>query len=143
MKTNLLLPVLLLSLVLAAPAMARADQKPESIAEKMTVKLARGVTNAATCAVELPKQTILSIRDMGAAGVVVGPLKGIAMTVYRAFIGATEVAFFLVPQPGYYDPMIDPAYVFEGWEPRRDATLMSPQIDEPPAAPAPSPKEAP
>jgi hypothetical protein len=28
----------------------------------------------------------------------------------------------MVPQPGYYDPMIDPAYVWEGWEPKRDTT---------------------
>lgn len=132
MKSNLLLPVTLLAVMLTVPVLAGADQKPESIAEKMTVKFARGVANAATCPIELPKQTILTIRDMGAPGIVVGPLKGIAMTVYRGFIGAMEVAFFLVPQPGYYDPMIDPAYVWEGWEPKRDASLMSPQLDAAP-----------
>jgi putative exosortase-associated protein (TIGR04073 family) len=127
MKTNLLLPVVLLVVMLTVPVMASADQKPETIAEKMSVKFARGVANAATCFVELPKQTILTIRDMGGTGVVIGPLKGVAMTIYRGFIGAVETTFFLVPQPGYYDPMMEPAYVWEGWEPKRDPAVMSPQ----------------
>jgi len=117
--------------------MARADQQPETIAEKMAVKLTRGVTNAATCIVELPKQSVLTVRDMGGAGYVVGPLKGVVMTLYRGFIGMTEAAFFLVPQPGYYDPMIDPAYVWEGWEPKRDTSAISTQ-----SGPAPSQQEA-
>jgi len=137
MKTNLLLPVVLLAVVLMVPVMARADQQPEMIAEKMAVKLTRGVANIATCIVELPKQSVLTVRDMGAAGYVVGPLKGIGMTLYRGFIGMTETVFFLVPQPGYYDPMIDPAYVWEGWEPKRDTSGASSQ-----GAPAPSPQEA-
>ena len=137
MRTNLLLPVVLLAVVLTIPAMARADQQPETIAEKMAVKLTRGVTNAATCIVELPKQSVLTVRDMGGAGYVVGPLKGVVMTLYRGFIGMTEAVFFLVPQPGYYDPMIDPAYVWEGWEPKRDTSAISTQ-----SGPAPSQQEA-
>ena len=38
------------------------------------------------------------------------------MTLYRAFTGIIETVFFLVPQPGYYDPMIDPEFVWNGWE---------------------------
>jgi putative exosortase-associated protein (TIGR04073 family) len=105
------------------PAFAAEMPKPESIAEKMSFKLVRGVTNVATSIVELPKQTILTGRNHGAVGYVVGPLKGIGMTVYRTFIGLTETLFFLVPQPGYYDPMIDPEFVWQGWEsPRRNAS---------------------
>ncbi len=137
MKTNLLLPVVLLAVVLMVPVMARADQQPEMIAEKMAVKLTRGVTNVATSIVELPKQSVLTVRDMGTVGYVVGPLKGIGMMLYRGFIGMTEAVFFLVPQPGYYDPMIDPAYVWEGWEPKRDTSAVSSQ-----GGPVPSPQEA-
>jgi hypothetical protein len=38
------------------------------------------------------------------------------MTLYRAFIGTTETVFFVVPAPGYYDPMIDPEFVWQDWE---------------------------
>ncbi|MBI1921603.1 MAG: exosortase system-associated protein, TIGR04073 family [Geobacter sp.] len=104
-----------------SPAFAEQEKKPEAVVERMTVKFVRGVTNMATAIVELPKQSYLTVRDMGGPGYVVGPLKGVGMTVYRAFIGAAETVFFLVPQPGYYDPMIDPEYVWQGWEEYRPA----------------------
>jgi len=122
---NKLLPALAISilLLLTIPAFAAEMPKPESIAEKMSFKLVRGVTNFATSIVELPKQTILTVENHGAIGYVVGPLKGVEMTLYRAFIGLTEAVFFLVPQPGYYDPMIDPEFVWQGWEsPRADVS---------------------
>lgn len=122
MKKALLLSALLFALVFTLPGAALAEQKPEMIAEKMAIKLTRGVANTFTSIVELPKQTVLTVRDMGPAGYVVGPLKGVGMTLYRGFIGLAETVFFLVPQPGYYDPMIDPAYVWDGWEPKRDTT---------------------
>ena len=137
MKTFLLLPAVLLAVVLTVPVPVRADQQPEMIAEKMAVKFTRGLANTATCVVELPKQTILTVRDMGAAGYVVGPAKGVIMTLYRGIIGMTEALFFLVPQPGYYDPMIEPTYVWEGWEPKRDMSAISSQN-----SPAPSQQEA-
>ncbi len=129
MKTTKLLSTMLLLAVavFALPVAARADQQPEMIVEKMAVKLTRGVTNAVTSIVELPKQSILTVREMGGAGYVVGPLKGIGMTLYRGFIGMTEAVFFLVPQPGYYDPMIDPPYVWEGWEPKRETSVVLPE----------------
>ena len=122
MKKALLLSALLFALVFTLPGAALAEQQPEMIAEKMAIKLTRGVANTFTSIVELPKQTVLTVRDMGPAGYVVGPLKGVGMTLYRGFIGLAETVFFLVPQPGYYDPMIDPAYVWDGWEPKRDTT---------------------
>ena len=122
MKKALMLSALLFALVLTVPGAALAELQPEMIVEKMAIKLTRGVANTFTSIVELPKQTMLTVRDMGPTGYVIGPLKGIGMTLYRGFIGMTETVFFLVPQPGYYDPMIDPAYVWEGWEPKRDTT---------------------
>lgn len=120
MKNRQMLSAMLFVFLLTAPLVAFADQQPEMIVEKMAVKLTRGVTNTFTSIAELPKQSILTVREMGRPGYVIGPLKGIGMTLYRGFIGMTEAIFFLVPQPGYYDPMIEPTYVWEGWEPKRD-----------------------
>lgn len=108
------------TLSFATPLFAQDQPKAEFIVEKMAFKLARGITNVGTSIVELPKQSYLSVRDRGAVGYVVGPLKGIGMTLYRAFIGTAEAVFFLVPQPGYYDPMIDPEYVWDGWDKARE-----------------------
>jgi len=122
MKKILLFSALLFAFAFTVPQAVLAEQQPEMIAEKMAVKFTRGVANTFTSIAELPKQTVLTVRDMGPAGYLIGPLKGVGMTLYRGFIGMTEAVFFLVPQPGYYDPMIDPAYVWEGWEPKRDTT---------------------
>ncbi len=124
MKKQSLFLTLLVMIALAAPISAFADEQPEMIAGKMAMKFTRGMANSVTGIVELPKQTILTVREMGGVGYVVGPLKGIGMTVYRTLIGAGEMVFFLVPQPGYYDPMIDPAYVWEGWETKRETTPL-------------------
>ena len=122
MKKVLLLSAFLFAFVSLCPILAHADQKPEMIAEKMAIKLTRGVTNAVTSIVELPKQTILTGRDMGPVGYIIGPIKGVGMTFYRALIGVTETVFCMVPQPGYYDPMMEPEYVWQGWEPKRDTS---------------------
>ena len=122
MKKVLLLSALFCAFVVMRPGLAAADQQPEMIAEKMAVKFTRGVTNTVTSIVELPKQTILTTRNMGPVGMVIGPIKGVGMTVYRGVVGIAETLFCMVPQPGYYDPMIDPAYVWQGWEPKRDTT---------------------
>ncbi|GLI37680.1 exosortase system-associated protein, TIGR04073 family [Geobacter hydrogenophilus] len=114
---------LTLTLSCSTPLLAQDEPKPEFVVEKMAFKLARGVTNFATAIVELPKQSYLSVRDRGNVGYVIGPLKGVGMTLYRAFIGATEAVFFPVPQPGYYDPMIEPDFVWKGWEPPQRATV--------------------
>ena len=127
MKRILLINLLLLSVILILPYSATAEQQPEMIAEKMSIKLARGVANTFTSLAEIPKQTILTGREMGPMGyALIGPLKGIGMSLYRGVIGLTETVFFLVPQPGYYDSMIEPAYVWEGWEPKRDTTPPMP-----------------
>jgi putative exosortase-associated protein (TIGR04073 family) len=123
MKRLAFVPLLLLAVLLILPLSTHAEQQPEMIAEKMAIKFSRGVANTFTGIAELPKQTILTGRDMGPVGyVVVGPLKGIGMSFYRTFIGLTESLFFAVPQPGYYDSMIDPSYVWEGWGPKRDTS---------------------
>lgn len=119
MKTLFLAVAILIAAFITSPAFATEMPRPESIAEKMSFKLVRGVTNFATSIVELPKQTILTGRNHGPIGYVVGPIKGVGMTLYRCFIGLTETVFFMVPQPGYYDPMMDPEFVWQGWDEQR------------------------
>jgi len=119
MRTLFLAVAISLNFIASIPAFATEMPKPESIAEKMTFKLVRGATNFVTAIIELPKQTILTGRNHGAVGYMVGPIKGVGMTFYRGLIGLTEAAFFLVPQPGYYDPMMEPEFVWQGWDEQR------------------------
>lgn len=121
--------------VVTVPAFAADTPRPDSIAEKMSFKLVRGVTNFATAIVEIPKQTILTAENHGEIGYLVGPIKGIGMALYRGLIGVTETVFFMVPQPGYYDPMMDPEFVWQDWDSGK-AKNGSPQSK---AAPAPAP----
>lgn len=120
---------LLLLCVFAVPAFAQEAQQPEAIAEKMAFKLVRGATNVVTGVVEIPKQSYLTVRDRGAIGYVVGPIKGVGMAFYRTLLGAVETVFFLVPQPGYYDPMINPEYVWHGWEEKRTDQKITKEPD--------------
>jgi putative exosortase-associated protein (TIGR04073 family) len=124
------LPLLLL-LCLATPLFAQESPKPEGIVDKMSFKFVRGVTNVATSIVEIPKQSYLTVRDRGAVGYVVGPIKGIGMTVYRAVLGAVEAVCFMVPQPGYYDPMLEPEYVWQGWEEMRTEPIKASDFEQP------------
>ena len=119
MRTRVTLLFLLLLMLCATTCFALEGQQPEAIAEKMAFKLVRGVANVTTSVVEIPKQSYLMVLDRGRIGYLVGPLKGMGMAFYRLFAGVTETVFFAVPQPGYYDSMIDPEYVWQGWEERR------------------------
>ncbi|HTP64880.1 MAG TPA: exosortase system-associated protein, TIGR04073 family [Geobacteraceae bacterium] len=119
MRIQSVLFSMLILFCLAAPVSALEGDKPENIVGKMAYKLTSGVTNIATSPAEFPKQCILSARDDGAVGYVIGPIKGVGMIVYRAFIGTIESFFFYIPQPGYYDPAINPDFVWNGWEKQR------------------------
>lgn len=120
-----IIAAIILLISLAVPSFAAETQKPESIAEKMSFKMVRGVTNLITSPAELPKQIILTGQTYGPQGYLVGTIKGVIMTCYRAFMGATETVFFAVPQPGYYDPMIDPEFVWQGWSSPQSSTPIS------------------
>jgi putative exosortase-associated protein (TIGR04073 family) len=119
MRTITIVLSLLLICSAGAPSFAQETPQSEAIAEKMAFKLVRGATNAVTSLVEIPKQSYLMVRDRGAVGYVVGPIKGFGMAFYRGLVGITETVFFMVPQPGYYDPMIEPEFVWKGWEEKR------------------------
>lgn len=116
-------------LFLAASPLPAAEQKPEAIAEKMAFKLVRGVTNVVTSPVEIPKQTVMTLRRHGAVGIIVGPVKGLGMMLYRGVMGITETVLFPVPQPGYYEPMVDPEFVWQEWDLPKKPTIRKEQQD--------------
>lgn len=118
-------------LLLTTNLYAATEQQAESITGKMAVKFGRGITNLVTAVVEIPKQTVLMGRDMGAVGYLVGPFSGVLMTSYRAVIGVAETVFFMVPAPGYYDEMIDPEFVWAGWESKRQQPVTPSNGDDP------------
>ena len=114
------------ALIIATPVMAN-EQKPADIAEKVSFKFVRGVTNVFTSIAEIPKQTMITARNHGNVGYVVGPVKGIGMFLYRGLIGFTETVFCLVPQPGYYEPMMDPEFVWHDWKDTKDPGMQEAQ----------------
>jgi putative exosortase-associated protein (TIGR04073 family) len=133
MRVYIALFSFLLFLGFVTPGFAQEQPKPETIVGKMAFKFTRGITNVATSIVEIPKQSYLSVRDQGGVGYVIGPLKGLGMTCYRALIGTVETVFFMVPQPGYYDPMVDPDFVWDGWgeRPQDHMRVKEAEPDEP------------
>src|SRR6266540_1020555 len=127
---------LILFLTFGTAAFAQETQRTDVIIEKMSFKLVRGVTNVATCLAEFPKQIYITSRNRGkTTGLIIGPLKGIGMSLYRGFTGIAETAFFMIPQPGYFDPMIDPDFVWKGWDDIRSDQNRTKEAEptEPPA----------
>ena len=100
-------------------AAAPREVTPEDVFQGMSAKFLRGITNLATCPAELPKQEYRTTRDLGVPGAFIGFFKGLGMVVYRGVSGALETALFLVPEPGFYESLTSPTFVWQGW---REAT---------------------
>lgn len=98
------------ALVAALPAFA--DQP--GYFEGSATKLARGVVNAASGWLELPKQTVIGGQENGASGVATGFVKGIGMTIGRTVAGGYETGTFWAPIPERFEPVMQPATVFTG-----------------------------
>lgn len=113
---NIFILTALILLGAASISSAEEIKKQEDIIGSMMTKLVRGVTNTVTCVVEIPKQTYKTVQAEGTSGYVVGPLKGVGMTFFRGIAGVAEAVLFVVPQPGYYDSMVDPAFVWQDWD---------------------------
>lgn len=90
------------------------NSSAQEVVDGMANKFARGVANTATGWLELPKQIAVTVQEEGPAkGLLVGPLKGVGMTLVRTLGGAGEALTFFVAWPGFFDPFIDPPYVWE------------------------------
>src|SRR3989338_34566 len=76
-------------------------------------KLGRGVANALTGWVELPKNIYkTSVEDNALAGVTLGLARGAGLTIVRTGAGIYEIATFPFPLPENYKPILEPEYVF-------------------------------
>lgn len=107
------------TLILAGGACARPYQtiensSPQEIVNGMSAKATRGIANVATGWLEFPKQIYVTSKEDGAvSGFLVGPLKGLGMTIVRTVSGAAEFLTFFSAYPNFYAPYFEPAYVWQ------------------------------
>ena len=80
--------------------------------ELATRKMFRGIANAATGWMEIPKQMSLTWQDSGpGVGLSWGLVKGIGYAIARSVGGAYEIVTFPLPIPEDYKPIMEPEYV--------------------------------
>ncbi|HKZ16080.1 MAG TPA: exosortase system-associated protein, TIGR04073 family [Geobacteraceae bacterium] len=90
------------------------ESSAQEVVNAMGTKAGRGLANTATGWLEFPKQIYVTAKEGGAAkAIFIGPFKGIGMTIARTLAGVGELATFFVPYPGFYDPYIEPSYVWQ------------------------------
>lgn len=90
------------------------NASPQEVVDGMATKFSRGVANTATGWLELPKQVYVTWQESGPTkGILIGPVKGVGMTVVRTLSGVGELATFFVAWPGFFDPFLDPPYVWQ------------------------------
>ena len=89
--------------------------EPESTVKVASVKLWRGVVNAVTGIGEVIRQPIVCTMEDGCAGVPVGLINGVFMSVVRIGAGIVEAVTFplaLDDKIGY-DSLMNPDYVWQ------------------------------
>ncbi len=80
-------------------------------------KLGRGLANVITGAIEIPKKVYQVTKTEGALkGFTWGWIKGASEAILRTGTGVYEVMTFPIPAPAEYEPMMQPEFVFEGWQ---------------------------
>ena len=77
-------------------------------------KLARGIVNASTGWVEIPKETARGAEEAGLPGLIGGLLKGVTLGVVRTAVGGYEIGTFFLPIPDGYEPVLQPPTAFDG-----------------------------
>lgn len=86
----------------------------QDVVDAMAAKGVRGAANLLTGWVELPKQIYVTGQESDwLRGAVIGPFKGLGMTVVRTVSGAGELATFFLAYPGFYDSWIEPRFVWQ------------------------------
>ena len=90
------------------------DSSPQEVVDGMANKAGRGMANMTTGWMEFPKQIYTTSKEDGVAkGILIGPLKGLGMTVVRTVTGIGELATFFISDPGFYDSCFEPDYVWQ------------------------------
>ena len=104
---TLVVAVTLGLVTLAGPAFA--EQETGAL---VVTKLFRGIANAATGWMEIPKQMSLTWQAQGpGVGLSWGFIKGIGWAIARSVGGAYEIVTFPFPIPEEYKPIMQPEYV--------------------------------
>lgn len=116
MRVISVLVILSLLALAAGPALADEDYSGHAGRGAM-IKLFRGIVNAATGWIEIPKQISQEWGGAGPGrGLTVGFAKGIGWAVARSVIGAYEIVTFPVPVPEGYRHIMEPEYVMSDTE---------------------------
>ena len=102
-------PIVMSLVILWATGPAWAEQETGAL---VVNKLFRGIANAATGWMEIPKQISITWQEsspgMGASW---GLVKGIGYAIARSVGGAYEIVTFPFPIPEGYKPIMQPEYV--------------------------------
>ena len=100
-------------LAVAGPVWAGTGGTGEPETGSLVVtKLFRGIVNAATGWMEIPKQMSLIWQDQGpGSGLTWGFIKGVGYALARSAGGAYEIVTFPFPIPEGYQPIMRPDYV--------------------------------
>lgn len=105
----IMMGVFALALLGASHHWAFAEQET---GELVVTKLFRGIANAATGWMEIPKQISQTWQTQGPGpGFTWGFIKGIGWAVARSVGGAYEIITFPFPVPEGYKPIMQPEYV--------------------------------
>ncbi len=107
LKVIIILIGVLIILNMASPGFAQDPAK----------KLGRGLANILTGWIELPKNIYeTSAETNPVAGLTIGLVKGLGMTIVRTGAGIYDTATFPFPLPQNYKPVLEPEYVFKDSE---------------------------
>ncbi len=106
--------VLLMVLFISAGSAVAEEVLAEDVIQEMSTKLNRGLMNTMTGWVELPRQIIKSGHEKSWwVALPVGIPAGAMMAVGRTGVGVFEALLFIVPIDNSYDPILEPAYVWQ------------------------------
>ena len=88
----------------------------QAVADGPVTKLGRGLSNVATCPLEVTKGMDDAKQESGIfAGLITGTLEGTVNMVKRAAVGVYEIVTFPIPAPKDYKPILkEPEYFLEG-----------------------------
>lgn len=106
--------MLIMPMTASAAGIKNVDtSSAQEIVDGMATKGVRGAANIITGWAEFPKQIMVTGEQDGwVKGTFVGPFKGIGMAVVRTVCGIGELATFFVAYPGFYDPWLEPRFVW-------------------------------
>jgi putative exosortase-associated protein (TIGR04073 family) len=127
MYRNHIVGSLMVAVALMMAAVPASAMDAGQYAAGAGTKLGRGLVNTTTGWGEIPTQTVIGSKEDGVLGGVGGFFKGIGLSVARTLAGAFEIATFWAPVPERFEPVMQPATVFDWPTNRAFAKAGSPR----------------